>query len=189
MRRVCRHVAKRARKLSKSNEEVSPGRRVPSRKARGGVGKGTSEGPLRCRAPAAVGVCASVLVVAGGAAPGACATVVVVGGAALGARSAAPVESSAAGWVGAASTAPTTPCAIVSVTSKPAPSPQLLLPVGACGVGAAKDASCSPAREGGGGGMLVGAPSSSFNVAGAIRTPPLPWGWAVAGAGDAVGIS
>ena len=125
----------------------------------------------------------------GGAAPGACATAVVAGGAAMGACPAAPVESFAAGWVGVASTAPTTPCAIVSVKSQPAPSPQLLLPVGARGVGAAEDASGSPAREGGGGGMLVGAPSSSFNVAGAFRTPPLPWGWAVAGAGDAVGIS
>ena len=57
------------------------------------------------------------------------------------------------------------------------------------GVGAVEGASRSPAHEGGGGGMLVGAPSSSFTVAGASRTPPLPRGWAVAGAGDAVGIS
>ena len=125
----------------------------------------------------------------GGAAPGACATAVVAGGAAMGARPAAPVESSAAGRVGVAPAAPTTPCAVVSITPRPALSPQLLLLIGARGVGAAEDASRSPARGGGGGGMLVGAPSSLFNVAGAFRTPPLPWGWAVAGAGDAVGIS
>ena len=107
----------------------------------------------------------------------------------MGACSAAPVESSVAEWVGVASTAPTTPCAIVSVTPRPALSPQLLLHIGARGVGAAEGASRSPAREGGGGGTLVGAPSSSFTVAGAFRTPPLPRGWAVAGAGDAVGIS